>query len=217
MKNNYSISIFWLSVLAVAVIGYMLLSVQNITRASFVKNEGIEVSANTYDDTDIIKIGIVNQNNNAWAMKIMCSDIKMRICEYGSQLCCISSVFQKFGIVINPDRLYDKFESDGLYPKNPDGMIAEVQYEIIDEQYKLKYERPDIHTDYTFNSKTIAKLVSEGTPVLLRTKHPLIARYWVVVIGIQDGEFVIMDPLTQEYSVLSQYDNKAYEIIYFTE
>ena len=217
MKNNYSISIFWLSVLAVAVIGYMLLSVQNITRASFVKNEGIDVSAQTYDDTDIIKLGIVNQNNTAWAMKIMCSDVKMRICEYGSQLCCISSVFQKFGIVMNPDTLYDKFENDGVYPKNPDGMIAEVQYEIIDEQYKLLYERPNIHTDYTFNSNTIAKLLEEGTPVLLRTRHPLIARYWVVVIGIQDEEFVIMDPLAQEYSTLSEYDNKAFEIIYFTE
>ena len=96
-------------------------------------------------------------------------------------------------------------------------MIAEVKYEIIDEQYKLKYERPDINTDYTFNSKTIAKLVAEGTPVLLRTSHPLIARYWVVVIGIQDGEFVIMDPLADDYSTLSEYGNKAFEIIYFTE
>ena len=126
-------------------------------------------------------------------------------------------VFQKFGIVINPDTLYDKFENEGLYSKNPDGMIAEVQYEIIDEQYKLKYERPDINTDYTFNSKTIADLVAKGTPVMLRTKHPLIARYWVVIIGISDGEFIIMDPLADEYSTLSVYDNKAYEIIYFTE
>ena len=84
-------------------------------------------------------------------------------------------------------------------------------------KYKLLYERPNIHTDYTFNSNTIAKLLEEGTPVLLRTRHPLIARYWVVVIGIQDEEFVIMDPLAQEYSTLSEYDNKAFEIIYFTE
>ena len=45
MKNNYSVSIFWLSVLAIAVIGYMMFSVQSITRASYVKHEGITISA----------------------------------------------------------------------------------------------------------------------------------------------------------------------------
>ena len=52
---------------------------------------------------------------------------------------------------------------------------------------------------------------------MVRTKHPLIERFWVVIIGINGGDFVIMDPMTNEYGVLSTYGNKIYEMVYFTE
>lgn len=215
MKRNRSVSVFWLTVLAIAVIGYMLLSVQHITRASFVKNEGIEITPS--DNIDIIDVDIVNQDNTAWAMKIMCSDVKMRICEYGSQLCCISSLFRQFDIYKNPDTLYNQFENDGLYPQDDSNVLNSITYEILDYKYKLKYENPKINTSYTFDSDTIIELLSNGTPVMVRTSHPLISRYWVVITGVNDGEFTIMDPLSDEYGVLSTYDNKVYQIMYFTE
>ncbi len=215
MKNK-SVSVFWLLVLAIAVIGYMVLSVQYITRASFVKNEGIQVSAEDIADISPMELGIVNQNNGAWAMKIMCSDIKLRICEYGSQLCCMSSIFRLFDIHKNPDTLYDQFFADGLYSEGDTNILSDAVYEIIDLNYQLAYESPKLNTDITFSSQTIINLLDRGIPVMVRTSHPLIERYWVVVTGIQDGEFVIMDPLADEYSLLSEYDNKVFEIMYFT-
>lgn len=215
MKRNRSVSFFWLTVLAIAVVGYMLLSVQHITRASFVKNEGIEITPS--DNVDIIDVDIVNQDNTAWAMKIMCSDVNMRICEYGSQLCCISSLFRKFDIYKNPDTLYDQFESDGLYSQDDSNVLNGITYEILDYKYKLKYENPKINTSYTFDSDTVINLLKSGIPVMVRTSHPLISRYWVVITGVKDGEFTIMDPLSTEYGVLSTYDNKVYQIMYFTE
>lgn len=215
MKKNRSVSIFWLSVLAIAVIGYMLLSVQHITRASFVKNEGIEITPS--GNTDIIDVDIVNQNNTAWAMKIMCSNVNMRICEYGSQLCCISSIFRKFDIYKNPDTLYDQFSNDGLYPEDNSGVLNSITYEIQTYKYKLKYERPEINSSYTFDSGSVIKLLESGTPVMVRTSHPLVSRYWVIITGVKDGEFTIMDPLSDEYGVLSTYGNKVYQIMYFTD
>lgn len=216
MKKNRSVSVFWLTVLAIAVIGYMLLSIQHITRASFVKNEGIEITP-TQNNIDIIDVDIVTQNDTAWGMKIMCSDANMRICEYGSQICCISSVFRKFDIYKNPDTLYEQFETDGLYPDDNSDVLGNVKYEILEYAYKLKYERPKLNSDYSFTSKTISELLISGTPVIVRTSHPLISRYWVIITGIKDGEFTIMDPLSEEYGVLSTYNNKIYEIMYFTE
>lgn len=215
MKKNRSVSVFWLSVLAIAVIGYMLLSVQHITRASFVKNEGIEITPS--DNVDIIDVDIVNQDNTAWAMKIMCSNVNMRICEYGSQLCCISSIFRKFDIYKNPDTLYDQFSEDELYPEDSSSVLNSITYEIQTYKYKLKYERPEINSSYTFDSSSVIKLLESGTPVMVRTSHPLVSRYWVIITGVKDGEFTIMDPLSDEYGVLSTYSNKVYQIMYFTE
>lgn len=216
MNKNRSVSIFWLSVLAIAVIGYMVLSIQHITRASFVKNEGVEITP-PQNDVSVIGVDIVKQDSNSWGMKIMCSNANMRICEYGSQLCCMSSIFRKFDIYKNPDTLYDQFDSDELYPSDSSDVLGNIQYEILDHKYKLKYERPKINTSYTFTSKTIIELLEKGIPVMVRTSHPLISRYWVVITGVNDGEFIIMDPLSDEYGVLSAYNNKIYEIMYFTE
>ncbi len=217
MKKNRAVSVFWLFVLAIAVISYMLLSVQHITRASFVKNQGIDITPNETENIDIIDVDIVKQDNTSWAMKIMSSNISMRICEYGSQLCCISSLFRKFDIYKNPDTLYDQFEADGLYSENDSDILNSISYEILKYKYKLKYDRPKLNSSYTFNSDSVIKLLENGTPVMVRTTHPLISRYWVIITGVEDGEFTIMDPLSNEYGVLSTYNNKIYEIMYFTE
>lgn len=217
MRKNHSVSIFWLSVLAIFVIGYMILSIQNITRASFVKNEGIKITTNGSGDIEPTELKIVNQTNASWAMKIMCSDINLRICEYGSQLCCMSSLYELFDIYMTPDKLYDRFIADGLYSEDGSDIFCDAPYEILNYKYSLAYESPRLNVSTTFDSTTVISLLKDGIPVMVRTTHPLVERFWVVVTGVIDGEFVIMDPLSEEYGTLSTYENEIFEIMYFTE
>lgn len=217
MKNNYSVSIFWLSVIAIAVIGYMMFSAQSITRASYVKNEGITISADNNEFIDPIQIDIINQTNSKWGMEIMCNNLSMRICQYGSQICCTASIFRLFGIVRAPYDLYTMFYENGLYSEDGSDVFCDAQYEYMYYKYKLAYSSPVLHTQSLFDSSDIISCLKKGIPVMVRTNHPLIERFWVVIIGIQDGDFVIMDPMSNEYGLLSTYNNKVYEMIYFTE
>ena len=217
MKNNYSVSIFWLSVIAIAVIGYMMFSAQSITRASYVKNEGITISADKTEYIEPIQIDVVNQSNSKWGMEIMCSNVSVRMCQYGSQICCTASIFRLFGIVRNPYELYNMFHEKGLYSDDGSDVFCDASYEYMYYKYKLSYSSPVLHTQSPFDSSDIIDCLKNGTPVMVRTKHPLIERFWVVIIGINGGDFVIMDPMTNEYGVLSTYGNKVYEMVYFTE
>lgn len=217
MKKNYSVSIFWLFVIAIAVIGYMMISIQSITRSSYIKNEGITISASEIPDVETANIDIINQTNSNWGMEIMCNDISKRICQYGSQICCTASVFRLFGIYRTPYDMYNEFHEKGLYSDDGSDPFCNVPYEYMYYKYKVSYSAPALHTKTLFSSEDIINLLNNNIPVLVRTKHPLIERFWVVIIGIKDGEFVIMDPMSNEYGTLSTYDNKIYEIIYFTE
>lgn len=217
MKNNYSVSIFWLAVVAIAVIGYMMYSAQNITRSSYIKNEGITVSAEDSDDIETIPCDIVRQNNSQWGMEIMNGDITRRICEYGSQICCTASIFRMFDIYRTPYELYNEFHDNGLYSDDGSDVFCDAEYEYMYYKYNINYSSPKLHTETLFDSDTIISLLEQGIPVMVRTKHRLVDRFWVIIIGVSDGDFVIMDPLSTEYGVLSTYDNKIYELIYFTK
>lgn len=217
MKNNYSVSIFWLSVIAIAVIGYMMFSVQNITHASYVKNEGITVSADNDEFIETIQLDIINQTDSKWGMEIMCDNVSVRICQYGSQICCTASIFRLFGITRSPYELYNIFHENGLYSDDGSDAFCDAAYEYMQYKYKLAYSSPVLHTQALFDSSDIIKCLKNGIPVMVRTKHPLIERFWVVIIGVQGGDFIIMDPMSNEYGRLSDYNNKVYDLIYFTE
>lgn len=216
MKQNNSITIFWLSVLAIAVIGYMMLSVQDITHASYVKHEGITISAENADNTELINIDIIQQTDSRWSMEIMCDDIYARIYEYGSQLCCTSAIYKTFNIYKNPDILYKTFVQNKLYSFDESDPFCDAKYEYIYYRYNMAFESPKLNNSTSFDSDVIISLVRNGTPVMVRTTHPSIDRLWVIIIGIYNGNFVIMDPSANEYSTLSVYDNIIHEIVYFT-
>lgn len=217
MKNNYSVSIFWLSMIAIAVIGYMMFSVQSITRASYVKHEGITISAKDAEDIEAIQVDIINQTDNQWGMEIMCDNISMRICQYGSQICCTASIYRLFDIYRTPYELYNMFHDNGLYSDDGSDVFCDAKYEYMYYKYKIAYASPAIHTESLFDSQDVIELLQNGTPVMVMTKHPLIERFWVIIIGIEDGEFIIMDPMSDEYGTLSDYNNKVYEMVYFTK
>ncbi len=217
MKQNHSVTIFWLSVVAVAVIAYMLVSAQSITRASYLKNEGIIISADGCEDIGPIAVDSIRQDDSRWGMTIMCDDLNVRICEYGSQLCCTASVFRLFNIYKTPDELYSMFHANSLYSDDGSDVFCDFRPEYMQYKYALTYESPAINSMSVFKSKDIISLLKKGSPVLVRTSNPSVSRFWVVIIGIKDGEFIIMDPLSDEYGLLSDYNNKVYQMIYFTE
>lgn len=215
MKFKYSVAIFWLFLFALAVGAYMIFSAQDITRASFIKNEGIDISAEEEKDIKPIELDIVSQQDARWAMKIMCDDLSIRICEYGSQLCCTSSIYALFDRYITPDKMYDQFAESGLYSFDGSSTFCDVRYEYMQHAYNLTFESPRIQSKTIFDSETVISLLEAGTPVMVRVTHPLLNRFWVVITGIEDGEFIIMDPLEEEYGKLSTYNNKIYQLVYF--
>ena len=217
MKNNFSVSIFWLSVFSILIIGYMMISVQGITRASFTKSNGVTISAEDAEDIESLSLNVVSQLDDEWSMEIMCDNIRMRMCNYGSQLCCTSSVFEYYGISYEPDELYDMFLEKGLYDFTANHPFCEAIYEYIYVTYSYTYAEPAIHTETQFDSETVISLLEKGIPVIARTYSPYVERLWVVIIGISDGNFISMDPFTGDYQTLDTYNNRIYELFYFTQ
>ncbi len=217
MKNNYSTTIFWVLVIALALVGYMMYSVENITRASFIKHEGIVLELSE-DAPDIpqIDIEIINQNDNRWGMNYMFDDLKMRFFEYGSQITCTSAIFRRFGIIRDPYELYTMFLDAELYSPDGSDPFSDAKNEYLFYKYKLSFDSPKLNTESVFTTDTVLEHLNNGIPLMVRTEHPLIERYWVVITGVENGEFIIMDPTLTEYGKLSTYGNKIYEIVYFT-
>jgi len=90
-----------------------------------------------------------------------------------------------------------------------------VRYEYDTDTYNSMYKNPYIEKTPVFNSKDIVKYLKSGVPVLARVTHPEIDRYWVLIIGAHNSDFIIMDPLSSTYGSLSQYSSRVYEIYTF--
>lgn len=219
MKKNTAYTVFALAIVAVIVFAYMLITVQDFTRHSLLSAEGVSISAESMDDMQI-DLEIVNQNDTRWAMEIMCDDLTMRFMDYGSQIACTASVLRHYEVYHAPLELYNLFCENGIYDFEQSSFAARfrfsnVKYEYLPSKYNKVYQSPKMYHPSVFDEDTILSLLQEGTPVMVRVAGMPIERYWVVIIGVKDHEFIIMDPLKTEYSTLSLYDNHIYEVIYF--
>ena len=218
MRLKNPVTTFFIIIFAIIICGYMLISVQDISRASQIRATGIVVSVE--EEIDIINVDIVRQDLSTYGMKMMFEDRNLRFCDYGSQLACTASVLRLHNIYYEVDTLYDFFYENGLYPEestegDDDRLKKTVRYEYNTSTYNSMYKNPYVERISVFNSNDIIEYLKAGVPVLARVSHPEISRYWVLIIGAHNSDFIIMDPLSSTYGSLSQYSSRVYEIYTF--
>ena len=125
----------------------------------------------------------------------------------GGSGCLISSIaatISHLGFPYTPAELNEIFTENGVYTEN--GLVIWKNIKNAIPHVDYKYGR-------TFNVDTIERLLTDGKLPIIEVKYKGFGiNHWVVVIGADENDFLIMDPLNQAKTPikLSEHGGRAY-------
>jgi len=177
--------------LVIAVLAVSVWGAWYVIYSRYVKYVGIDIKPSRDHDPIIIKYYL--QNDLSWASDNLGSSTST----LGGAGCLISSLASAITHVdsdIDPQQLNNKLTAVDAY--TDDG-------ELI--WYKIKDAIPSVDYRYTRvpSSATIEKDLREGRlPIVNVRFHKNGVTHWVLIVGTQDGEFLISDPLNHDLTYL---------------
>lgn len=144
-------------------------------------------------DHDIHEVQYFLQNDPAWAQdSIGSSNYKMG--GAGCLITCVASSISDLGVAITPQELNQKLTAIDGYQNGADLIW-----------YKINEAVPEVDYYYSrvFSSETIEKDLDKGLLPIVKVKfHGFGAQHWLLIVGAQDGEFMVLDPLNSEKKVI---------------
>ena len=143
------------------------------------------------------------QNDPQWSSdKLGASNSTMG--KEGCLVASIATVVNYFGIKYTPQELNNIFTVNGVLNENGQVIWMNIKNAIPDIDYQY---------DRVFNAKTIENLLGEGLLPIIEVKYKGFgAKHWVVIIGSDGTDFLVMDPLNQNKSPakLSEHGGRAF-------
>jgi hypothetical protein len=178
MKNRHTTKIFLLLLVFVAVGG----SVWMVRRRL-----GSPVCASALEESSGSGArGIYLQTDPRWADdKVGGSGEKMRA--VGCTLCCVSMALQYCGFAIDPGRLNELLKENNGYTRR--GWIRWFAVsKLVDDKISVKIPGKP-------SAEIIDSTLSSGRPVIAKVMIRPSVPHWVLIVGKEDGEYLIKDPL----------------------
>ena len=160
--------------------------------AFYIKTWGITLKpGRTYEPVGVMYF---LQNDDLWKHEKM-GESGYTLGSSGCLISSICSVLQFMGISTHPKDLNSAFSKNNVY--NPGGEIIWMNISAV---------FPDITYDFSrvFGSTTIeAYLRAKQLPLVKVKYHKNGAFHWVVIVGAEENNFIIMDPLYKEKKPLN--------------
>jgi len=151
------------------------------------------------------------QTDERWKNEYL-ADTEYTLGEQGCLTCVIAADLCYLGYDVLPDEVNKDFKESGAYTES--GEL--IWYKISDTYSGTEYEYKK-----AFSSADIMKDLEEGLLPIIKVKYKKTGIYhWVMIVGADEGEFYIIDPLEQSEGIipLSTHGKAyAYRVIKKTE
>ncbi len=180
-----------LSAVIALVIVCGLLAGAYVGRIMYIKKYGIHINP-----TEVItpkNVEFFIQNDDRWKDDYL-GQSRYNIGGYGCLLSIIASACTDLGFETNPKDLNILLTENEGFTSSGD---------II--WYKINETIPNIHYEYKriFNSGTIMKDLKNGyLPIVMVKYHGTGYQHWVLVVGSNEDDFLIIDPLNKNKEII---------------
>jgi len=161
-------------------------------------------STTNVKNIELIKVPkFYNQQNKIWANDKLGNTNET----VGKVGCLVSSVgmnLSYYGIEMNPKKINKKLTKEDGYTSSG-WLIWSKLSTITDDKVKITFP--------TLSHENIEKHLLAKEPVLAQIFIKRVIPHWVLIVGEKNGEYLILDPLTQgEPTKLSSYGSYIYSI-----
>ena len=166
----------------------------------------IKVSGVALTPTKIIETADVTyylQNDPAWS-KDKLGGTSATMGGEGCLVASITTALDYYGVKYTPKEVNNIFNENNVFNENGKVIWMNIKNAVPEIDYRY---------DRIFDTKTIEKLLDEGLLPIIEVKYKGIGiKHWVVVIGSDGTDFLVMDPLTQSKTPakLSEHGGRAY-------
>lgn len=170
----------------------VLASVVYVGRAFYTEKFGIEPSTNLNLDLS----GDVEhflQNDLRWAEETLGSS-QYSLAEQGCTITDVAMVLEYLGEDLTPSLLNEVLKSKEAYTAS-----GNLLWYKLEEIYPVEYSFKRV-----FSARTLEKDLKNGILPIVRVKYGENAlEHWVLVVGADGNDFLVMDPLNEEKTVSS--------------
>ncbi len=206
--NNYPpskkyITYFIMSILLLLVIVMIVISIY-AGKFYYIKNIGIKLIPSQNYTVTIAEY--YRQNDSLWK-DCTIGNTPQRMGSSGCLISSVSTAISNLGVPITPLELNNKLTLSNGYQG------ADLIW------YKINEIIPEVNYRYSrvFSSKTMENDLKNGLLPIVNVKyHKTGVTHWVLIVGANDGEFQICDPIGDGFSIknLSEHGNVyAYRVI----
>lgn len=143
------------------------------------------------------------QDDETWATDLL-GDSQFTMKSSGCLVTCISSaVSMETGVEITPRALNDTFSKNRVYDSE-----GNIQWAAIE-----KTEGYSAEVFQEVSETEIAQCLAYGHYPIVRVRmHGIGNLHYVLIVGVEDGEYICMDPLEDKLTKLSRYWNRVYAV-----
>lgn len=195
MKNR---KIKGAAVAAVAVImivtvccGWLFLRVHNGVRLQPVK-----------ENIGIGTVPLYRQDDPQWAGDTLGAS-EYTMASSGCLVSCIAAAVSEEEQAVTPGQLNVLFSANGVYDSA--GNLQWAKLDALEDYQVTVYDNVE--------QEDIDRCLAEGHYPIVRVRMHGIGNYhFVLIVGTEDGEYVCMDPLAKEFTVLSDYAGLVYAV-----
>lgn len=143
------------------------------------------------------------QDDETWATDLL-GDSQFTMKSSGCLVTCISSaVSMETGVEITPRALNDTFSKNRVYDSE-----GNIQWAAIE-----KTEGYSAEVFQEVSETEIAQCLAYGHYPIVRVRmHGIGNLHYVLIVGVEDGKYICMDPLEDKLTKLSRYWNRVYAV-----
>lgn len=194
IKRTWGIGIVCVVLLAVLLAGLFFMRMRN----------GVKIEA--HNEFEIVNdFQRYRQDDEAWA-KDRLGDSEYTMASSGCLITCIASVMSSYGMEFDPGEMNRLFSDNNVYDEE-----GNLLWENLD---KLQNFGVDVFPQVDKNSSIyLDRCLQEGWCPIVRVRmYGIGSFHYVWIVGVEDGEYLCMDPLEDELTSLSEYGDRIYAL-----
>ncbi len=184
--------------LVIALVGIILLLLAiYLAGVFYIKTVGIELKTDeVFDYSQNIEYFL--QTDLRWGNDIL-GNSSYTLAQQGCVVTDVAMVLNYFGYNVDPGSLNEEFTANQVYTEN-----GSLLWYKIEDLYPVEYEYKRFFSDWAVEHN-----LEDGVIPIVRVKYGDSGlEHWVLIVGADGSDFLIMDPLAQNrvLSKLSNYD-----------
>lgn len=182
--------------------------IMNFGRAFIIRQVGIDIAPEEGFYSEIPEdINYYRQDDERWKSVPLGGTEEYTIGSSGCLVCCIATTLEYWDIAADPMTVNDAFMQNGVFSSEADVVWKDIKnvYPTVDYRYSNAFSAEDIDADLAAGLFPIVKVRYRGSGVF----------HWLLIVGAEEGEYMVMDPLADSPVPLSTHGKVyAYRVLF---